>query len=991
MHRSTFLFLLLAPLSVWAADFTSTGVGGGGWLHAGAMLPADSNVVVIGADIAGAYISRNFGQSWQPWNEGLTSHDELPSYYVEDLTGIDYAGWSGFYAATYGGLYRREDSGVAWELLTDPHVYAYRDTTFWNAEAIHFACIDWRQDSLMVVGAGKPRWETSSYETGYYPGLPVDRYRPRGDFDRQWTVWTLDLDDPLAGPQPFADAEFGSARDITTAVLDGTRYIAVATRDNIHLHDGSTWTELGNSFAALGMTCYSLHLTDRGTLYAAMHRPVENTTQPSGAYRIFDIRDQSPWHWVGDHTLLAPENLSVHDIGLLNWGMDTNRADLCYLSVLDGAGTEPDLLYLGERKDKFGLFRGEQAYTAADSTCTWQRKIYWDYNNFWYVDEAGIPHILDVGWNDYWGPNVLFHPIVSSYHPNQVAFQDQVRFHLSRDRGDSWLQGYTSGSEGAWSSRGYNELCVQGLDFMSDGRVVEGTADCGSFRSTDASLSAFEILLPEVDKWASAWDDQAWTYESADIRVRANWQGWGPDALFVNGGDVVQKNQPCKLFYVDENDQWHNATYQLNQVESLYNLMFSDFIFTDDDTCFLTYQLYDMRVGEPGQRLVEFGVFRGIYADDGGGYTNLNWTWEKVNDGLLYAPDWSTDSFNSSAYKILYNEPSGRVFLACRDYVVKSETAVGISTRFDVKGALFYLESSAADTWQHAFGGNGYYSEADSTAYMDFRSIAQAADGSILYAGTRGRSTGWGSVLSCVDPTGDPTTWQALANEDDFPFGFEAPFWADGSMPGEQNWSHENANRRMTSIRALAVDPWNPQVVFAGMKADGFESANGLWVYNRNSSGQWEHLSQNSQLTGMGVQQLAFSPHEMGRLAIAASCHELYHLRIDSLWGATGIGDFTPEAYPGPGLRLLSLRGMGTENGASLQLALRRESEVQIDIYDVQGRRLRRFEAGRMPAGKSNLHWDGLNDHGQRSASGVYFVRLSAENEAVSGKLVYLK
>lgn len=990
MRRIICQFLLLFPLSAPAADFVSTGVGGGGWLHAGAMLPADSNVVVIGADVTGATITRDFGLSWRPWNEGLVNQDELPSYYVEDLEGIDFAGWSGFYAATYGGLYRREAEGAAWELLTEPHAYAYRDTTFWNAVAIHFGCLDWAQDSLLVIGAGKPRWETASYETNYYPGLPADRYRPRGDFDRQWTVWTLSLNDPLAGPQPLPGAEFGSARDITTAVLDGRRYIAVATRDNIHLHDGTDWSLVGNSFANVGLSAYSLHLTARGTLYAALHRPGETSTLASGVYRIFDIRERSPWHWVGDHTPLPPENLSVQEIGLLNWGTATNRTDLCYLSVLDGAGQEPDLLYLGDRKDKFGLFRGEQAYTTADSSCTWQRKIYWDYSNFWYVDGTGTPRLLDVGWNDYWGSNVLFHPIVSPYHPDQVALQDQARFHLSRDRGDSWIQGYTEYSDG-WSSRGYNELCVAGLAFLSDGRLVESTADCGSFRSTDAALDAFEIIGPEIDQWASPYDDQAWTEETADIRARADWQSWGADALFVNAGDVVQKYQPCKFLYMDGSGQWHNASYMLNQVESLYNLLFSDFIFTDDDTCFLTYQLYDRRVGSSGQKLVEFGVFRGVYTDDGQGYSNLNWSWEKVNDGLRYAPDWSPDSFNARAGKLLHHAPTGRVFLACQDHVAMPENTVGISARFDVKGALFALESPAASTWQHAFGGNGYYGEADSTVYMDFRSLAQAADGSALYAGTRGRATGWGTVLVCEDPAGDPTNWQPLANVTDYPFDFVPPFWADGSLPGESNWSFERANRTLTDIRALAVDPWNPHVVFAGMSAPGFQSENGLWVYNRNYSGQWEHLSSSSFTKGVAVSHLAFSPVEMGRLVIGTGCNELYHVRIDSLWGSTGVGDFTPEPHPGPGLRLLSLRSLGEAGGARLRLALRRESPVRMDIYDVQGRRLRRLAAGRLPAGESELHWDGRNDRGRPSASGVYFVRLSAENEAVSGKLVYLK
>ena len=71
-------------------------------------------------------------------------------------------------------------------------------------------------------------------------------------------------------------------------------------------------------------------------------------------------------------------------------------------------------------------------------------------------------------------------------------------------------------------------------------------------------------------------------------------------------------------------------------------------------------------------------------------------------------------------------------------------------------------------------------------------------------------------------------------------------------------------------------------------------------------------------------------------------------------------------------------------------------SDVRIIIYDTHGRVVRRLDLGHQPEGyytglSRAAHWDGLNDTGERVASGVYFYQLQTDNTSHLRKMVILK
>jgi len=79
-----------------------------------------------------------------------------------------------------------------------------------------------------------------------------------------------------------------------------------------------------------------------------------------------------------------------------------------------------------------------------------------------------------------------------------------------------------------------------------------------------------------------------------------------------------------------------------------------------------------------------------------------------------------------------------------------------------------------------------------------------------------------------------------------------------------------------------------------------------------------------------------------------------------------------------------------------IPFALAEDSLVRINIYDTNGRLVRRFELGQRGTGVYTsrdraLYWDGRNKTGERVSSGIYFYQLRAGQFTTVRKLVIAK
>ena len=106
---------------------------------------------------------------------------------------------------------------------------------------------------------------------------------------------------------------------------------------------------------------------------------------------------------------------------------------------------------------------------------------------------------------------------------------------------------------------------------------------------------------------------------------------------------------------------------------------------------------------------------------------------------------------------------------------------------------------------------------------------------------------------------------------------------------------------------------------------------------------------------------------------------------IDRITGVEPGGEvpsFSLRAFPNP-----------LETGQSLQimLSLPTTGPIEVTIYDVQGGKVRDLFAGSASQRLMHFRWDGRNNEGQASRSGVYFCRVRTGSVIVSRKITLIR
>jgi len=71
----------------------------------------------------------------------------------------------------------------------------------------------------------------------------------------------------------------------------------------------------------------------------------------------------------------------------------------------------------------------------------------------------------------------------------------------------------------------------------------------------------------------------------------------------------------------------------------------------------------------------------------------------------------------------------------------------------------------------------------------------------------------------------------------------------------------------------------------------------------------------------------------------------------------------------------------------SFEMALPKESDVQVDVYDLNGRRVQTLANGHWPAGMHLVRWNG----GRATSAGVYFVRARWQGYDVTRRVVRME
>jgi photosystem II stability/assembly factor-like uncharacterized protein len=176
-------------------------------------------------------------------------------------------------------------------------------------------------------------------------------------------------------------------------------------------------------------------------------------------------------------------------------------------------------------------------------------------------------------------------------------------------------------------------------------------------------------------------------------------------------------------------------------------------------------------------------------------------------------------------------------------------------------------------------------------------------------------------------------------------------------------WTDMTGDLPPAPVNAVVVDPGLTTRVVVGTDVGCFycDGRDGAWL-----------------LTGTGLPPVPvydLKTHAPTRTLVAGTHgRSMYSLDLSTLPAVASVED----REPGRALRLGNQPNPFRANTA-VTFALPRAAQVELEVYDLAGRRVRSLASGRMGAGDHQVVWDGSNDAGRRVASGIYFLRLETD------------
>ncbi len=75
----------------------------------------------------------------------------------------------------------------------------------------------------------------------------------------------------------------------------------------------------------------------------------------------------------------------------------------------------------------------------------------------------------------------------------------------------------------------------------------------------------------------------------------------------------------------------------------------------------------------------------------------------------------------------------------------------------------------------------------------------------------------------------------------------------------------------------------------------------------------------------------------------------------------------------------------------TISFSLQETDNVSITIFNLKGQKIKTFKKENLPAGNHQIEWNGLDENGHKTASGIFFYHLKTKNYSSIKKMVMLK
>jgi hypothetical protein len=188
------------------------------------------------------------------------------------------------------------------------------------------------------------------------------------------------------------------------------------------------------------------------------------------------------------------------------------------------------------------------------------------------------------------------------------------------------------------------------------------------------------------------------------------------------------------------------------------------------------------------------------------------------------------------------------------------------------------------------------------------------------------------------------------------------------SNDGGATWSPTN----FTSGRTNAIVMDSDSVIYAGTYTAG--------VYCSTDQGNtWTQM--NDGLVALSINRMAINPgvYLFAGTEGGSVCRWPLQTGIEQAYEDIFMNPLL-RAYPNPGAPRIMIG-----------YTLTRKTGIRLAIFDIQGRLIRELICAEQTAGMHEISWDGCDQYQTPVPTGIYFCRMTAENETAVNKLILIK
>ena len=174
-------------------------------------------------------------------------------------------------------------------------------------------------------------------------------------------------------------------------------------------------------------------------------------------------------------------------------------------------------------------------------------------------------------------------------------------------------------------------------------------------------------------------------------------------------------------------------------------------------------------------------------------------------------------------------------------------------------------------------------------------------------------------------------------------------------------------NNGCSGVSSVLVDPDNPDIVYAGTNSGVYKSTSG--------GGSW--IVMNDSLLDNNVTSLGIDPANY--IYCGTTDAGMFRWALDVGIDASKEEDiaFRTSVHPNPAY-----------DQVCISYYLDHQSFVELNIYDITGREIKRFKKDHQEIGQHVNWWPGRDNNGDQVPSGIYFYRLSTNTRNIVGKII---